>query len=369
MIVRWKKTQLVVPKRKPAPPIKIAPLQRALEAAVDPAEIKEIAAQLDAFESYMHDCGLYSIEDMRPINETRMRARWKLGRALALVARHAGPGRGKKMSGSPTSFRALLAELGLKKDAAVEAQRIGTLPEEKLTKAFEQWRARSDLLHYSDLLLIAKPYWHQELRRATHERVKAEGEAASASQPQHLGPFPLIYLDPPWVFETHTPEMTHRMPDDHYPTLSDNEIVAVRFFGRTIRQLAADVSVMLMWCTSSNMLRACSVMERLGFTYKTHAVWDKQKIGTGKIFRNQHEMLLYGSRGDPPMPVEQHSSVFSGEKFERGRHSAKPDEVRRIIERMYPAFDESTRVEIFARGQIPGWTCLGYEATASHRAA
>jgi hypothetical protein len=30
----------------------------------------------------MHDCGLYSIEDMRPVNETRMLARWKLGRAL-----------------------------------------------------------------------------------------------------------------------------------------------------------------------------------------------------------------------------------------------------------------------------------------------
>jgi hypothetical protein len=30
----------------------------------------------------MHDCGLYAIEDMRPVNELRMRARWKLGRAL-----------------------------------------------------------------------------------------------------------------------------------------------------------------------------------------------------------------------------------------------------------------------------------------------
>ena len=87
MASRWKKPQLVVPKRRPAPPIKIAPLQRALEAAVAPAEIKEIAAQLDAFESYMHDCGLYSIEDMRPINEARMRARWKLGRALKMVER------------------------------------------------------------------------------------------------------------------------------------------------------------------------------------------------------------------------------------------------------------------------------------------
>ena len=364
MTRKRKPAQLIVPKRKPAPPIKIAPLQRALEAAQDPAEIKEIAAQLDAFETYMHDCGLYSIEDMRPINEARMRARWKLGRALAKLERAQGE------RTSVRSFTKFITDLGLTKPIAIEAQRIGTLPEDKLTKAFEQWRQRPDLLHYSDLLIIAKPHWHQELRRATHQRIKAQAEAASAQEPEHLGPFPLVYLDPPWLFETHTPELTHRMPDDHYPTLTDDEIVAVRFFGRTIREMAADISVMLMWCTSSNMLRAAAVMARLGFEYKTNAIWDKQKIGTGKIFRNQHEMLLYGSRGDPPMPVELYSSMFSGEKFERGLHSAKPDEVRRIIERMYPAFDENTRVEIFARGQIPGWTCLGYEATAaSPRAA
>ena len=142
MASRWKKPQLVVPKRRPAPPIKIAPLQRALEAAVAPAEIKEIAAQLDAFESYMHDCGLYSIEDMRPINEARMRARWKLGRALSQFARRLGPGpgRGKKGVTELPSFNALIKELALTKPVVVEAQRIGTLPEDKLSKAFEQWR-------------------------------------------------------------------------------------------------------------------------------------------------------------------------------------------------------------------------------------
>ena len=318
----------------------------------------------------MHDCGLYSIEDMRPINETRMRARWKLGRALKAVERMPEGRPTETTTGRSSFWKWAKQTLGMEAPRVVEAQRIGTLPEEKLTKAFEQWRQRPDLLHYSDLLIIAKPHWHQELRRATHQRIKTQAEAARAEAPPgQLGPFPLIYLDPPWLFETHTPELTHRMPDDHYPTMTDDEIVAERFFGRTIAQMAADIGVMLMWCTSSNMLRAAAVMKRFGFDYKTHAVWDKQKIGTGKIFRNQHEMLLYGSRGDPPMPVTLYSSVFSGEKFKRGVHSAKPDEVRRIIERMYPAFDENTRVEIFARGQIPGWTCLGYEASASYRAA
>ena len=95
---------LVLPPRPPAPVIETADIKRALEAATDPVEIKEINAKLDAFEQYMHDCGLYSVEDMRPINETRMAARWKLGKALAAVERGNGPGRGQKMSGGQTSF-------------------------------------------------------------------------------------------------------------------------------------------------------------------------------------------------------------------------------------------------------------------------
>ena len=40
-------------------------MQRALELAPSPAEIIEISAKLEAFEHYMHACGLYSysIED------------------------------------------------------------------------------------------------------------------------------------------------------------------------------------------------------------------------------------------------------------------------------------------------------------------
>ena len=104
--------------------------------------------------------------------------------------------------------------------------------------------------------------------------------------------------------------MTHRMPDDHYPTLTDEEIINITFNGQTIEQLAQDDAVMFMWCTSSNLKRAMAVMEAVGFEYKTHAVWDKGKIGLGYIFRNQHEMLLYGSRGNPPRPVELFSSVL-----------------------------------------------------------
>ena len=79
----------------------------------------------------MHDCGLYSIEDMRPINELRMVARWKLGRALAKVERGKPFPGSATMSGEQTRFRDLLKKLDLDKSLAMEAQRIGCMPDEE----------------------------------------------------------------------------------------------------------------------------------------------------------------------------------------------------------------------------------------------
>lgn len=105
----------------------------------------------------MHDCGLYSIEDMRPINETRMAARWKLGKALAQVERLPG-GRGKNTSGDQKSFSGLLKALDLDKSAAMEAQRIGCMPDEEMARAFDQARSEARLPHYSELIIRARPW-------------------------------------------------------------------------------------------------------------------------------------------------------------------------------------------------------------------
>jgi N6-adenosine-specific RNA methylase IME4 len=60
-----------------------------------------------------------------------------------------------------------------------------------------------------------------------------------------------------------------------------------------------------------------------------------------------------------PGPQYQPPSVF---EFKRGRHSEKPAEIRRIIEKMYPVFDASSRLELFARERVKGWTSYGFEA-------
>ena len=46
----------------------------------------------------------------------------------------------------------------------------------------------------------------------------------------------------------------------------------------------------------------------------------------------------------------------------RGIHSAKPPKARALLEEMFPHYDETSRIELFVRGHVPGWTVHGYEA-------
>jgi hypothetical protein len=82
----------------------------------------------------MNASGLHTADQIRNVNELRMRARWKLGQLLARVERGSGPGRGKVGADRP-SFIAYLEELKLKGTVAKEAQRIGALPAPEFDKA------------------------------------------------------------------------------------------------------------------------------------------------------------------------------------------------------------------------------------------
>jgi hypothetical protein len=98
----------------------------------------------------MRRANLFETESIRPVNESRMRARWKLGQLLAIFERGTGPGRGKKVSHDAKSFMAYIKKVGLDKDTAVRAQRIGALPPKELDGAFAAARKASDLVQFSD---------------------------------------------------------------------------------------------------------------------------------------------------------------------------------------------------------------------------
>jgi N6-adenosine-specific RNA methylase IME4 len=342
--------------------ISIDVLARALADARTPEDVLPIEKQLDLAERYMRESGLYNAAQIHEVNELRMRARWRLGQLLAAVDRGtAGRPPADGNSGTRSHyFMALLERLHLQHKTARLAQRIGALPEDELEKALAAAQKQGDgfFASFAYLLDRARPYWYAASRQSKHQLIHAN--AMSAVTDDRLGPFPLIYADPPWKFEIYSPKGLERTPDQHYPTLTDDEIANFKIGDRTIPEIAHADSALFLWCTSSNVARALWIMAAWGFEFKTCAVWVKDKAGMGLVFRSRFELLLYGTRGGMPGPQYQPCSVF---EYPRGRHSAKPIEIREEIERMYPDFDQNTRLELFSRDAAPGWTARGYEAS------
>ena len=72
---------------------------------------------------------------------------------------------------------------------------------------------------------------------------------------------------------------------------------------RDVPSIAADDCVLFLWATSPMLPQALEVMKAWGFAYVSGAVWVKDRIGTGYWFRNRHELLLVGTRGNVPAPA------------------------------------------------------------------
>ena len=177
--------------------------------------------------------------------------------------------------------------------------------------------------------------------------------------------WPVLYADPPWKFKTYS-DVTgmDRAADNHYPTMTVEEIRAM-----PVGDIATPDAVLFLWATAPMMPEALEVMRAWGFKYQSQMVWDKVAVITGYWFRNQHELLLVGTRGDIPAPPMGTQSV-SVLRIKSADHSEKPEEFRRIIDRYYP---ELPRIELFARlvddkgKPLPrpkGWHAWGNQAKA-----
>src|SRR5690606_19179833 len=101
------------------------------------------------------------------------------------------------------------------------------------------------------------------------------------------------------------------------------------------------------------------VIDAWGFDYRTCMVWVKDRIGMGYYARQRHELLLIAKRGNFPVPdpEDRPDSVIDAPL---GQHSAKPDVVYELIERMYPTVER--KVELFARRPRDGWAAWGNQA-------
>ena len=177
---------------------------------------------------------------------------------------------------------------------------------------------------------------------------RAAAQRAKVSTPLPIDKFDLIYADPPWQYDF--VEAENRAIENQYPTLAVQQLCELAV-------PSADNALLLLWATAPKLKEALQVMESWGFSYKTHAIWDKEIIGMGYWFRGQHELLLVGVKGhfSPPPTGIRVSSIF---KEKRTRHSHKPIAFYEWVERSFPS---AKYIELFARDTRKGWSFWGNE--------
>lgn len=211
--------------------------------------------------------------------------------------------------------------------------------------------------------------YNQEARRRTQNNT-----LAGLYPPLPNKRYAIIYVDPPWHYGgkmqfDRTSAGRERIDFSKnifisssafkYPTLKLEELKSLR-----VANIAEDDSLLFMWATNPHLDQAIELGKAWGFEYRTVIfVWNKMVHNPGKYNLSYCELCLLFKRGRIPSPrgVRNTKQLVNAP---RTGHSEKPAVVARNIERMFP---HHGRIELFARGFMPGWDAWGLEAGSRDR--
>jgi N6-adenosine-specific RNA methylase IME4 len=318
-------------------------------------EVKDIhdkAAAMTAYARMANDTQLEA-----DASELRLRAERRLG-IMITAAKQAGEiSRGqpkKNCQDDGQYFRVKLDDVGVDRNLSSRSQRVAGIGEQAFEAVVANVRQR--IADQSGRVSLDVTAVDKKARRAERETTLAAEQRALPDKK-----YGVIYADPEWRFEVYSRDTgMDRAADNHYPTSGTDEICA-----RPVVDIAADDCALFLWATVPMLSDALRVMVAWGFDYKSHCIWAKDRIGTGYWFRNQHELLLVGTRGKIPAPA-MGTQVASLVDAPVGKHSAKPVQFYELIEAYFPTLP---KIELNARTARPGWDAWGYEAPAGEVAA
>lgn len=212
--------------------------------------------------------------------------------------------------------------------------------------------------------------------------------------------FQVIVADPPWAFgDSLKMSDVARGASTHYSVLANSQIAALDVAS------VADPNgcVLALWVPSSMLQVGMDTMRAWGFEQKQTYIWVKTKKNAwydmtkicidfvyagkdiktkkrlrnavnacmkelewntilaffmGRLFRQTHEICLVGTNSNKVYKELKNKSQRSVSFAPNLKHSAKPEDLQDSLELMFP---KAEKLEMFARRERNGWTCLGNE--------
>jgi N6-adenosine-specific RNA methylase IME4 len=178
------------------------------------------------------------------------------------------------------------------------------------------------------------------------------------------GKYGVIYADPPWRFDAWSDKGTARAADNHYTTMTTDEMSML-----PVRDLAMDDCILFIWVCWPTLPEALGLIKDWGFQYKTCAfLWAKARASQLEMFQDNYAVQIglgYWTRANSEAcllatcgaPKRLDASVRQAIIEPRREHSRKPaciyDRIERLVGGPY--------IELFARNARPGWDSWGNE--------
>ena len=315
----------------------------ALDRASSLADVKTIRDQAETIRVFLRQQRA-SLAAQNRAAELKLYAERRLGELLAVSVRKGGDPKLQRETSLPD---------GISRTQSHRYQLAASLPQERFDRHIADVKTRGDELTSVGVRKLAVEL-HRETRVSSLSSANTCESTAStlADLIARRARFGTIYADPPWEYRN---QRSNGAAANHYPTLTVEEIAAL-----PVGKLAADAAHLHLWTTNAFLFESRRVLEAWGFEYRSCFVWVKPELGVGNYWRLSHEFLVFGIRGNAPfLRRDQKSWAEIG----RGRHSEKPDEIRRIVETVSPP----PRLELFARAAHPGWTSWGNEVAGPRR--
>ena len=183
-----------------------------------------------------------------------------------------------------------------------------------------------------------------------------------------------LLVDPPWRYEMRSENGYAKAPEAHYPTMSDEELLAL-----PVNLLAGRECIMVLAAVWPRLDFAVDLVRAWGFNLVTGGTWLKRaskgalRVGPGYCLRTVCEPFLVARVGEAQavltdvinaigetqrIAIDEIGSItIDGLARE---HSRKPPEYRQLLERLTP---QAFRAELFAREPWPGNEVWGNETT------
>lgn len=169
--------------------------------------------------------------------------------------------------------------------------------------------------------------------------------------------YQIIYADPPWSYKDKS-KSHGGGAESHYPCMSTKEIC-------DLKVPSEKDSVLFLWTTLPQLEEAFKVISAWGFKYKTGAfTWVKLNkdgsiyMGMGRYTRANAELCLLATRGKGLK--RKNASIKNTQKYYRTKHSEKPSQFRKEIEKLF-GNEGISKLELFAREKTEGWDIWGNE--------